>query len=71
MLIKKTDDKTKDIETLRSLLNHPAASAETKKRIETEIRNMPQASKASRMQPTKSTFTTANRKIGQSFMTCG
>ena len=40
MLIKKSDDKTKDIETLRSLLDHPAASAETKKRIETEIRNI-------------------------------
>ena len=40
MLIKKSDDKTKDIETLRSLLAHPAASAETKKRIETEIRNI-------------------------------
>jgi hypothetical protein len=40
MLIKKIDDKTKDIEILRTLLEHPAASPETKKRITTEIRNI-------------------------------
>jgi len=45
MLIKKTDDKTKDIETLRSLLNHPAATTETKKRLEQEIRNMASGAK--------------------------
>ncbi len=40
MLIKQADDKTNDIDTLRTLLNHPAATPDTKKRIEVEIRNM-------------------------------
>jgi hypothetical protein len=40
MLIKEPYDKTKDIETLKSLLNHPAANADNKKRIEQEIRNV-------------------------------
>lgn len=40
MLIKKADDKTRDIEILRTLLGNPAASPETKKRIEIEIRNI-------------------------------
>ena len=40
MLIKKADDKTKDIEILRTLLENPAATSETKKRVETEIRNI-------------------------------
>lgn len=38
MLIKSADDKTKDIETLQGLLNHPTASADTKRKIEQEIR---------------------------------
>jgi hypothetical protein len=40
MLIKEADDKTNDLATLKLLLNHPAANAETKKRIEQEIRNI-------------------------------
>jgi len=40
MLIKKADDKTRDIEILRTLLAHPAAAPETMKRIEAEIRNI-------------------------------
>ena len=40
MLIKSADDKAKDIEILQGLLNHPAATADTKKRIEQEIRFM-------------------------------
>jgi hypothetical protein len=40
MLIKQADDKTRDIATLKSLLNHPTANAEIKKKIEQEIRNI-------------------------------
>lgn len=40
MLIKQADDRTKDIETLKSLLGHPAATADTKRKIEQEIRNI-------------------------------
>lgn len=40
MLIKSADNKTKDIDTLQGLLNHPAATAETKRKIEQEIRFM-------------------------------
>ncbi|HQU79484.1 MAG TPA: nuclease-related domain-containing protein [Azonexus sp.] len=40
MLIKSSDNKTKDIDTLQGLLNHPAATAETKRKIEQEIRFM-------------------------------
>lgn len=45
MLIKEADDKTADLATLKSLLNHPAANAETKKRIEQEIRNISSGAK--------------------------
>jgi hypothetical protein len=38
VLIKHADDKAEDIEILRRLLAHPAASADTKARIEQEIR---------------------------------
>lgn len=40
MLIKKADDKTPDLEILKQLLVHPGADAETRKRIEQEIRNI-------------------------------
>lgn len=40
MLIKQADDKTKDIETLRAFLARPDASADTRKKIEQEIRNI-------------------------------
>lgn len=40
MLIKKADDKTKDIETLRELSVRSDASADTRKKIEQEIRNI-------------------------------
>jgi hypothetical protein len=40
MLIKQADDRTSDIETLKSLLNHPAATADIKRKIEQEIRNI-------------------------------
>lgn len=40
MLIKRADDKTKDLEILQSLLKRPDASAETKRKIEQEIRNI-------------------------------
>ena len=40
MLIKKADDKTKDIEVLQGLLTHPDASVEIKRKIEQEIRNI-------------------------------
>ncbi len=40
MLIKQADDRTNDIEILKSLLNYPAATPDMKKRIEQEIRNM-------------------------------
>ena len=45
MLIKQADDKTDDIATLKSLLTHPAATAETKKKIEQEIRNVSSGAK--------------------------
>jgi len=45
MIIKSADDKTKDIETLQGLLRHPAASADTKKKIEQEIRNIKSGAK--------------------------
>ncbi|MDE1547131.1 nuclease-related domain-containing protein [Dechloromonas agitata] len=45
MLIKEADDKTHDLATLKSLLNHPTANAETKKRIEQEIRNISSGAK--------------------------
>jgi len=40
MLIKEADDKTSDLEILNSLLSHPSANVETKKKIEQEIRNI-------------------------------
>ena len=40
MLIKKADDKAKDIETLQGLLSRPDATADTKRKIEQEIRNI-------------------------------
>jgi hypothetical protein len=40
MLIKKADDKAKDIEVLQGLLTHPDASVEIKRKIEQEIRNI-------------------------------
>jgi hypothetical protein len=40
MLIKKADDKTGDVETLRALAARPDASADTRKKIEQEIRNI-------------------------------
>lgn len=40
MLIKQADDKTRDIATLRELLVHPAANADTKRKIDQEIRNI-------------------------------
>lgn len=45
MLIKETDDKTNDFVTLKSLLGHPAANADTRKRIEQEIRNISSGAK--------------------------
>ncbi len=40
MLIKAADDKTKDIEALKALAARPDASADTRKTIEQEIRNI-------------------------------
>lgn len=40
MIIKEADDKARDIETLQALAARPDASAETRKRIEQEIRNI-------------------------------
>lgn len=40
MLIKQADDKTKDIETLRALASRTDAPADTRKKIEQEIRNI-------------------------------
>ena len=40
MLLKQADDKANDFETLKALLIHPAASADTKRKIEQEIRNI-------------------------------
>jgi hypothetical protein len=40
MIIKNADDKTKDIETLSALLEHPEAAADKKKEIEREIKMM-------------------------------
>ncbi len=45
MLIKKADNKTKDIETLQELLNRPDASADAKRKIEQEIRNIQSGAK--------------------------
>lgn len=45
MLIKKTDDKASDLAILQSLLKHPAANAETRKKIEQEIRNVASGAK--------------------------
>lgn len=40
MIIKEPDDKSLQIRQLEQLLTHPAANAETKKKIEQELRNM-------------------------------
>lgn len=40
MIIKEADDKSRDIETLQALLAHPSAQADTRKRIEQEIRSI-------------------------------
>ena len=40
MLIKATDDKTKDIDALKLLSARPDASADTRKKVEQEIRNI-------------------------------
>lgn len=40
MIIKHADDKTTDIDTLQSLLAHPSATPEIRKRIEQEVRNI-------------------------------
>lgn len=40
MIIKESDDKQSDIDTLKSLLNHPAADSVIKSRIEKEIKNI-------------------------------
>ena len=40
MLIKATDDKTKDIYALKLLSARPDASADTRKKVEQEIRNI-------------------------------
>lgn len=40
MIIKHADNKSQDIETLQSLLSHPKATGDTRKRIEQEIRNI-------------------------------
>jgi hypothetical protein len=40
MIIKQVDDKQSQIEILKSLLNHPNADTNTKKRIDQEIRNI-------------------------------
>ena len=40
MIIKHADNKSQDIETLQSLLSHPKAIGDTRKRIEQEIRNI-------------------------------
>lgn len=45
MLIKQADDRTGDIATLKSLLTHPAANADMKKKIEQEIRNISSGAK--------------------------
>jgi hypothetical protein len=45
MLIKKADDKTKDIEILQGLLGRPDATGEVKKKIEQEIRNIQSGAK--------------------------
>ncbi len=48
MLIKSADDKTKDIEVLQGLLHHPLASADTKRKIEQEIRFIQSGAKGER-----------------------
>jgi hypothetical protein len=45
MLIKSADDRTPDIETLKSLLQRPDAGSDAKKRIEQEIRNIASGAK--------------------------
>lgn len=45
MLIKEADDKTEDLATLKSLLNHPSATADIRKRIEQEIRTISSGAK--------------------------
>lgn len=45
MLIKQADDRTSDIETLKSLLGHPAATVDTRKKIGQEIRNISSGAK--------------------------
>lgn len=40
MIIKHADDKSTDIDTLQSLLAHPSATPEVRKRIEQEVRNI-------------------------------
>ena len=45
MLIKQADDKSADIAILNSLLAHPAANADTRKKIEQEIRNISSGAK--------------------------
>lgn len=48
MLIKQADDKTPDVEILKTLLTHPEASADTRKKIEQEIRNISSGEKGER-----------------------
>ena len=45
MLIKQADDRTGDIATLKALLAHPAATADTKRKMEQEIRNISSGAK--------------------------
>jgi len=45
MLIKKADDKSKDLEILQDLLKRPDATAEAKRKIEKEIRNIQSGAK--------------------------
>ena len=40
MLIKQADDKSADIATLTALLAHPQASAQTRERIQDQIRQL-------------------------------
>ena len=40
MLIKSADDRSRDLEMLQSLLSHPQATADTRRKIDDEIRKL-------------------------------
>jgi len=70
MLIKSAEDRDSDIKILESLLNHPAASALTKRSIEKEIRAIKAGVKGEKDAAYQIEYHYGHGKTGQSFTTC-